>query len=292
MTKLLRWLFFIPLLSLLPHASAQTGVVAFSLSNYSVNDNAGTVNITVIMSGSPAGNSIVDFSTTGAVVTNGTLTFATNVFIKTFPVKVPAGLTTNLLVNLVLQNPTGSAVLGSPTNAVLTIVATGGSTGSTGTHVFPVTLKAFLTTVSNTEDVVKLKFNNNALSPNDRMVLIVDEDEHTISLGSIDGDLVVTLIATSTHCAILPNGQFGANLALESVSLINASINMVGTGDAQVKGSFSFDSATGVAQLNNAILLGVFNDSVDGNTNDSDALVKGTFSAAGKEFNIEDVTLP
>jgi hypothetical protein len=115
-------------------AQAQTGTVSFSQSAYSVNVNQGSALITVAFTGSTDGVATVDFATsdgTGTagvnyVTSTGTVTFATNMFSATFTVPVldnGVSLSTQT-VNLALSNPTGSAVLGNPTNAVLTIINT------------------------------------------------------------------------------------------------------------------------------------------------------------------------
>ncbi|MGA2137550.1 MAG: Calx-beta domain-containing protein [Verrucomicrobiia bacterium] len=113
---------------------AQTGAVTFSQSAYSVNVNQGSALITVAFTGSTDGVATVDFATsdgTGTagvnyVTSTGTVTFATNVLSATFTVPVldnGVSLSTQT-VNLALSNPTGFAVLGSPSNAVLTIINT------------------------------------------------------------------------------------------------------------------------------------------------------------------------
>lgn len=293
MSNLFRWLLLVALAACAASGRAQTGTVSFSQSTYTVTNDISSVAITVNVAGSPDGNSSVAYTATGAVTSSGTLNFTTNLLTGSFNLNIPAGSPTNLLVNLALQNPTGFAVLGSLSNATLTII-TERAPGLTGTHVFPITLSAFLTTVTNAEAVVKIKFSNRAVNPFDRLVLIIDSDEHTIALSSIStggGDLIVASpIATSSHCAILPNGQFAANLSFDNVNLVNSSINIVGTGDVHIRGRVDVKADTGVAKLRPLALVGVFNDSVAGNTNHSDALIKGTINPAGKEYNIADIT--
>ena len=116
-------------------ASAQTGTVAFSQSAYTANSSQTNAPITVIFSGSTDTTAFVNFSTSDGtatatvnyVATSNTLSFAVGAN-PTDTVNV-AILGTSLgqstqTVNLTLSNPTGSAVLGSPSTAVLTIINT------------------------------------------------------------------------------------------------------------------------------------------------------------------------
>ena len=108
--------------------------LAFSQPAYSVNGDESNAVITVVRTGGTNGTVSVDFSTSDGTAkagvdytaTNGTVMFATGILTNTFVVPIlPSGpFSTNQTVNLTLANPQG-AILGSPKNAVLTIVATG-----------------------------------------------------------------------------------------------------------------------------------------------------------------------
>lgn len=113
-------------------SQAQTGIVNFSQSAYSVNVSQSNALITVLFTGSGDGTGAVNFATSGGtatagvdyVATNGILVFAVGVLSNTFSVPVldnglPGSTQT---VNLVLSNPTGFALLGSPSLATLTIL--------------------------------------------------------------------------------------------------------------------------------------------------------------------------
>ena len=116
-------------------AQAQTGTVAFSQSTpYTVDVNQSNVVITVNFTGSTDGVAAVDFATSDGTATagvnyvasTGTVTFATNVLSGTFPVSILGNVAqqSTQTVNLTLLNPTGFAILGTPSTATLLIINT------------------------------------------------------------------------------------------------------------------------------------------------------------------------
>ena len=113
--------------------AVSTGLVQFAASAYSVPENGGSATITVFRLNGRSGPVTVDYSTGGGtavagvnyVTATGTLSFANGETSKTFAVSVmDDGVWSpgNRTVNLTLSHPTGTALFGSPTNAVLTIV--------------------------------------------------------------------------------------------------------------------------------------------------------------------------
>jgi hypothetical protein len=118
---------------LLPRtASAQTGVFSFAQSLYTADAAQTNASISVILSGNPLIPVSVDFATQNAtatagvdyVATNGTLFFATGTLTSSFAIQLlnPTITTqTTRSVILSLSNPSLTTVLGSPSNAVLTI---------------------------------------------------------------------------------------------------------------------------------------------------------------------------
>jgi hypothetical protein len=108
------------------------GSLQFSSAAYSVNENGGAATITVTRTGGSAGTVTVDYSTPEGTADSvgdytavtGTLTFANGVTQQSFtiPIVDDALNEANETVNLSLANPTGGATLGSPKNAVLTIL--------------------------------------------------------------------------------------------------------------------------------------------------------------------------
>jgi virginiamycin B lyase len=108
--------------------------LAFSASSYSVNENAGTMTITVQRTGDTSGTVAVHFATGGGTAvdgvdytaTSGTLTFGPGVTSQSFTVQIlNAGRTSgSVTLNLILSGPTGGAAIGTPSTALLTIFDT------------------------------------------------------------------------------------------------------------------------------------------------------------------------
>jgi hypothetical protein len=115
--------------------------VQFSAINYSAGEGSNNATITVTRTGDTAGAATVDFATSDLVaqqrtdytITAGTLTFAPGQISKTFDVLIvdDAYVEGSETLNLSLSNPTGGAVLGSPSTAVLTITDNDSTTAST-----------------------------------------------------------------------------------------------------------------------------------------------------------------
>jgi len=111
---------------------APAGQLQFSSATYSVDEMAGMATITVTRTNGSAGEVTVDFTTSDGTATagsdytatSGTLTLADGVTSTTFDVPIidDTDVEGNETVNLALSNPTGGASLGTPANAVLTIV--------------------------------------------------------------------------------------------------------------------------------------------------------------------------
>jgi len=116
----------------------------FSNPIYSVNEFGGSATVTVLRTGSSAGNVAVDYATSGGTAvagsdytaTSGTLTFADGQTSATFTVPIIDDTLAegNETINLTLGNPTGGATVGSPNNAVLTIQDDELLSPTTGAH--------------------------------------------------------------------------------------------------------------------------------------------------------------
>lgn len=112
-------------------APPANGRIQFQTSSYSVSESVGTVNITIMRSGS-AGNVSVDFATQNGTATAGsdyvnattTVNFADGETSKTIPITINEDATPegNETINLTLSNPQGGAVLGNRASSVLTIL--------------------------------------------------------------------------------------------------------------------------------------------------------------------------
>ena len=107
-------------------------MVQFATTSYSVSEGGGSAIIAVTRTGPTNSAVTVDFATSNGsaiagsdyVATNGTLEFAAGQITNTFSVTIKEDSIpeTDETVNLILSNPGGGAVLGSVTNAVLTIL--------------------------------------------------------------------------------------------------------------------------------------------------------------------------
>jgi hypothetical protein len=116
----------------------QLPLVAFIESEYSITETNTNAIITLIRTGNTSGTGTVDFAAAGGTASNGvdytattgTVTFLPGIISNTFSVTIlgDTNLDTDETVNLQLKNPTGSLSLGSPSNAVLTILDQGPTT--------------------------------------------------------------------------------------------------------------------------------------------------------------------
>ena len=105
--------------------------VQFSASNYNVNEDAGTVTLTVTKTGSTALSCTVDYATSDGTATapadytatSGTVTLAANETSKTFTVQINNDgiYDGDQTFNVTLSNPS-SATLGSPSTATVTVI--------------------------------------------------------------------------------------------------------------------------------------------------------------------------
>jgi hypothetical protein len=112
--------------------SSLTGVVQFASSTYSVAESGVTANIMVTRTNGNSGTITVDYATMNGTATagsdytavSGMLTFADGETNKTITVPIfnDSSIEPTETVNLTLTNPTGGATLGSPSNAVLSII--------------------------------------------------------------------------------------------------------------------------------------------------------------------------
>jgi hypothetical protein len=107
------------------------GVLQFSAANYVVNENAGTIAITVLRTGGADGTIAVDYSTTDGsaragsdyMPSSGTLVFGAGETTSTFTVSIVDNSQPepSRIVQLRLANPQGGGSLGSPNTATITI---------------------------------------------------------------------------------------------------------------------------------------------------------------------------
>lgn len=107
------------------------GVLQFSAATYGVNENAGTASIDVTRTSGSGGTVTVHYTITNGTAssadytgaTSGTLTFTNGVTTQTISIPIVSDSLDEVdeTLNLALDTPTGGAVLGAQTTAVLTI---------------------------------------------------------------------------------------------------------------------------------------------------------------------------
>ncbi len=118
------------------------GLITFSANAYGVQENGGSVTVTVGRAGSTNNSVSINYATSnGSAVSgtnytsaNGTLTFGVGETSKTFSIPITDNSTIdgNRTVNLTLSNPTNGATLGAPNPVVLTIIDDEAQQSSTG----------------------------------------------------------------------------------------------------------------------------------------------------------------
>lgn len=108
------------------------GIFRFTTSTFSVNENAGTVNITIVRTGGNQGTVTVDYAVAGGTATAGTdfeastakLTFAPKETSKTFTVRIldDANSEGTEAATITLTNPTNGAIIAAPGTATISII--------------------------------------------------------------------------------------------------------------------------------------------------------------------------
>lgn len=111
--------------------SGATGRLQFSSSSYAVNENGGAATVTVNRTLGSTGTVTIDYATSNGTATagadyaatSGTLTFANGETSKTFtiPILEDALNEASETFNINLSNPTGGAMLGTPSASIVTI---------------------------------------------------------------------------------------------------------------------------------------------------------------------------
>jgi hypothetical protein len=151
---------------------------------------------------------------------------------------------------------------------------------------FPVKLTKAAVTLDQSEVTTTITVGRKWLvGDGNRLVLVIDQDNHALRLDSVDAnnEFIATL-AESTRVAILVNGVFGGILEFESLTVSNGLFSVTGDGAVQIRGrvhSYSEGEPVSVS----AQLVGVLNDSVTGNPDAGDVLIKGKMLAAGHAFD-------
>lgn len=113
-------------------SSVSAVTMQFSATGYVVNENAGSVTVSVTRSGNTANASTINYATTNGSATqpsdytntSGSLQFASGETVKTFVVPIidDALVEGNETINVVLNSPDGGAVEGAPFTSTITIL--------------------------------------------------------------------------------------------------------------------------------------------------------------------------
>jgi hypothetical protein len=220
------------------------GSIQFSLSNFTVNENAGTATITVTRTGGAASGVTINYSTSDGTATagqdytaaSGTLTFAANETSQTFTIPIinDSINEANETVNITLSNPGGGGTIGTPATAVLTIIDDDGAPtlsisnvsaneGNSGTTAFTFTV-SLLGASSQTVTVNYATANGTAVSPSDYQAT-----SGSLSFAAGETSKTITVLVNG-DTEVEPNETFTVNLT----NATNATIaNGVGTGTIQ-----------------------------------------------------------
>jgi hypothetical protein len=130
------------------------------------------------------------------------------------------------------------------------------------------------------------------VGPNNLLVLVVDVDNHQVRLDNVDSDTnLVAVLAESTRCSLLTNGNLYANLEFSDLTVSNGLFSATGDGVIMIHGSRATDPTTGDPVNFTGGCDGVLNDSVNGNTDEPDIVIKATVKPAGRAFNADDFGL-
>jgi len=155
---------------------------------------------------------------------------------------------------------------------------------------YPIKLSGGVVTVDQSDITTTISFGKKWLvGDGNRLVLILDFDNHELRLDSVDSDNVfIETLATSTRCAFLTNGVFGGNLEFSALTVSNGLFSATGDGDIQVRGQVATDRDGNPSKVSGH-WLGVLNDSVNGNVTEPDILIKAKMLSAGHAFDATDL---
>jgi len=155
---------------------------------------------------------------------------------------------------------------------------------------YPIRLTDGVVTVDQSETTTTISFGKKWLvGDGNRLVLIVDLDNHELRLDSVDANNVfIDTLAVSTRCAFLTNGVFGGNLEFSALTVSNGLFSATGDGDIQIRGQLTADRLGNPSKVSGH-WLGVLNDSVNGNDAEPDILIKAKMQSAGHAFDATDL---
>ena len=167
---------------------------------------------------------------------------------------------------------------------VVAVLAVGASSWAQ-TNAFPVKMRGIITGPASPTTVAKFGVTEQGLlsAPTDHIVLVIDQTDHEIRLWEVDANTNgVAELMNSRRLALLPDRSFSAGMRFDFVLPPQSGGNEV-NGELQVTSKIS--APHGVPQKLTAAVIGVFNDSVSGATNNADITLKGKLTPDGKAFD-------
>ncbi len=177
------------------------------------------------------------------------------------------------------------------TNQTVTATVTGGSGGGggfTGIAAFQIKIKGELM-VDEDDMMSPVKFGTDDIAGSLRLVLVVDTENNQISMVTADSVSVVDVLACSTRCAFVTNGQFDASICFPDLAITTDSFSGFGTGEMQLRGKLVVDPDTAEPKSLSARVFAVYNDSVNGNTAEPNVLMKAMISSSKAPFDAGDI---
>jgi hypothetical protein len=167
--------------------------------------------------------------------------------------------------------------------ALLTIA--GVSSWAQSVVAFPVKFKGLVAYPAGSNSTAKAGVTDINLisSPANHLVVAVDLGFHRMYLIEVtSSNAPVAVLMSSRRLAILPDGTFAAGMQFDfTLPAISQSAGV--NGDVMFSGKVTFSK--GLPKNLVATVLGVLNDSVDGDVTDGDITVKGKLTPAGTPFD-------
>jgi hypothetical protein len=155
---------------------------------------------------------------------------------------------------------------------------------------YPIKLSGAVVTLDQSDITTQISIGKKWIAGDgNRLVLVVDLDNHTVELDSVDADNeYVDTLAESSRCAFMVNGVFGATLEFSALTVSNGLFSITGDGSMEVRGQLKTDADGNPTNISGH-LLGVLNDSVDGDPSEPDALIRAKIRPGGRAFDATDL---
>ncbi|MCG3148349.1 MAG: hypothetical protein PCFJNLEI_01792 [Verrucomicrobiae bacterium] len=152
----------------------------------------------------------------------------------------------------------------------------------------PVRLSAIVTYDAAEDFPTRIKIGKRNLvsEPENKLVLILDQDTPALRLVEIDSETnEVAVLAESTICVFLPGNHFAGDLEFDSLEITHENDDFAGEAKLQLRGQFSVDDEGNPYRIIKAALLGVLDDPL------LPAMIKGDFTSDGRGFDADEAGL-